>query len=333
MIYFDFYGFTVKLSSSSEDLLRLIKLNFSYFHVKELKEVHLEIEAFLKNGAEFLPKELVAKKQSVNSITYDLGDLRYNDYYGEALSILDYRNSSAKIFSSNINRLHEITYLLMMSRQGKWCDKKGIHKIHSMAVANEKKNLLVMLPMKGGKSTLFTKFLAESKFQLISDDSPCVNSKGEILNFPIRFGIEKKPMYEELLSSINKESIFTLQRNLYGEKILVDMMFFHNRIAKPKKETVLVQGFRQNGGGFKVKKVAKVQMLKYLLINMTVGVGLPMVIEYFIENNIRDHLGNINIFLKRLYSTTNLLFKSDCYFAYMGNDIDKNFNEIKKLMK
>ena len=286
MIYFDFYGFTVELSSPSKELLDLLKLNFSYFHVQTVKKPKLKIEAKLESGEKYLPVNLKASKQSINSITYDCGSLRYNNYYGEALSLLNYDNGTAQIFSTCINRLHEITYLLIMSRQGKWCDKNGIHKIHSMAVANNQKNLLVMLPMKGGKSTLFTKFLTDSDFQLISDDSPCVNTNGEILNFPIRFGIENKPMYKALLESIDQKSIFKLQRNLYGEKTLVDMMYFNERIAKPKKKTVLVQGFRRSGNGFELEKISKLKMLKYLLINMTVGVGLPMVIEYFIENKL-----------------------------------------------
>ena len=332
MIYFDFYGFVVELKSSSDELIDIIRKNFSYFESNN-KKSSFKITAIIEEDlSSLIPKKLTALKQSINSMTFEQNGLRYNDYYGKAVTIINYKNNYAYAYAKDINQLHEIVYLLIMSRQGKACDKRSLHKIHAMAVSSGKKNLILMLPMKGGKSTMFTKFLSETDHNLISDDSPCINSNGDLLNFPIRFGIENKPMYKNLLEKIESKHVFKLYREQFGEKILVDFKAFENRIKKPSDKNILIQGFRTSSSGCRTQSVSKIKMFKFLFINMTIGVGLPMIIEYFIENTVSDHFGNFLIFTKRLKATLMLLIKSECYFVYLGNDVDLNFTKLNQLL-
>jgi hypothetical protein len=331
---YNFFGFKVTLNSDHPKLISIINQNFSMYLDSNSPHADLQIYAYIDtNLKDKIPKGLVSIKQSINSISYQKGSTRFNDYYGVAVTELDYKKNIAKIWAKDLNRLHELTYLLIMSRQGKWCDKNGIHKIHAMGIKGTSKNLLLMLPMKGGKSTMFAKFLEETKFDLISDDSPVINSNGTVSNFNIRFGLENRPMYQPLLDQIDKKHIFTLQRDQFGEKTLIDFKAFKDRISKPHKKNILIQGVRINSDQVLIEEMSKILMFKYVFVNMTIGVGLPMIIEYFIENNIKDHFGNFHIFFKRLVASIRLINNSKCYYSEMGYDIQKNFEALEKLAR
>jgi hypothetical protein len=333
MIFFDFYGFVVKLVSKNGELIKLMEKNFSLFLCAQKKE-KLLIEGIVQKELDgIIPTGMIASKQSINSVTFDNDNIRYNNYYGRAISILNYKTNQSSVYAKEVNDLHEIIYLLIMSRQGKWCDKSGIHKIHAMSVSDIEKNLILMLPMKGGKSTLFAKFLEKTEYSLVSDDSPVIDSKGNLLNFPIRFGLEDRPHYKGLLENIDQQYLFHLEREQYGKKILVDFKAFQQRVTEPCKKNILIQGFRINSQSCQIQKISRLEMFRYLFVNMVVGVGLPMIIEYFIENTLKDHVGNLLIFFKRLKASVSLLLKSECYVSYMGYDIDNNFKTIKSLLK
>lgn len=331
-IKLNFYGFNIDITSESEEIIDLMNKNFSYFVSEMDNQNNLSIEVkIVENPLNYLPKDLVSTKQTINSISYDVGNIRYNDYYGEVLSVFNYKNETAVIYGNDINRLHEITYLIILSRQGKWSDTNGLHKIHAMAVNKNDKNLIVMMPMKGGKSTLFTKFLKD-KYNIISDDTPMINSKGEILNFPIRFGLEQKEYYKELLECIPEKFKFKLNREEFGTKVLVDTKFFRDLLSKPAEKSILVNGIRHSGEKCLIKKVSKLIMLKNLITHMIVGIGLPMVIEYFLETRVTDHFKNLRILYKRILASIKLMKKSECYTVYMTYNIDENYSEIKKLI-
>jgi hypothetical protein len=333
MIIFNFYGFIVKITSKNKELINLIEKNFSLF-ISDEKRIKFSIDVIEQQHLDgIIPEGLVSIKQSLNSITFEMKGLRYNNYYDRAVTVIDYKSNEAKVYAKDLNDLHEITYLMIMSRQGKWCDQRGLHKIHAMAVSDSKKNLILMLPMRGGKSTLFTKFLERTSLSLVSDDSPVINSRGVLYNFPIRFGLEDKPQYRSLISTIKKEYIFSLEREQFGKKILIDFKAFQNRVRTPPSKNILIQGFRKNNNSCSLKRISRLRMFKYVFINMTIGLGLPMVIEYFIENNLRDHIRNLVIFLKRLKATLCLLMKSECYISYMGYDSDINYTKLRSLLK
>lgn len=331
---FDFYGFKVLVDTDIKFLKEKLKLDFNYF-VKDFDSnenlyIHVKLNDEYKN---LIPQGALATKQTINSITYDVNDLRFNDYYGEALSIYNYSTQKCEIYSHCEKRLHEIVYLIILSRQGKWLDKNGFHKIHAMGVSKDNKNLILMLPMKGGKTTTFTTFLEDESFDLISDDTPIVDSKGDIKSFPIRIGIEDNKKNQKLLEKVPDSFKSELLRKQYGSKKLIDITYFEQRLTNPTgNKTILVQGFRYNSNKCEINKIGKLKMFKYLVINMIVGIGLPMIIEYFLESSFKDKFVNISILMKRTFAAIRLLIKSQCYEVYLGTDVENNVKKLKLLL-
>lgn len=331
---FNFYCFQVNVSSPEEKIHELLKIDFRYFLKSNTIKKTLKLELYLvEDLSGLVPKGLIANKQSINSMTYDLGKVRYNDYYGEVVSVFDYKNESCKIYAKNLNRLHEVSYLVILSRQGKWCDRNGLHKIHAMSITKNDKTMVLMLPMKGGKSTLFTQFLEKKEVGLVSDDSPVVNFSGDILPFPIRFGLEQREVYKDLIDSIPAEYKSILERKQYGSKVLVDLTYYKERIGKVGSKIILIQGVRHNSTKTIIKKINFFKMYKYLITNLVVGIGLPMIIEYFLESSLKDKITNTQILFSRSWSAFRLTLKSENYLVYMGTDIVGNAENIDKLFE
>lgn len=328
----NFYGFKIQIQTKLKVIEQKLRVDFNYFVQEFNEKPNLNIIIELKeNITSCLPENLVATKQSFNSITYDVGSIRYNDYYGEVVTKFDYQNESCFVYGLDEGRIHEVVYLVILSRQGKWFDRNGMHKIHAMGVSKNNKNMLLMLPMRGGKTTTFTKFLEDDTYNIISDDSPVIKLNGDVKLFPIRLGVEQVNRYEKLLQSIPAEFKSELSRKQFGTKSLIDLLYFKDRLQKVGVHNILVQGIRSNSNKFEVKKINKFQMFNHLVTNMIVGIGLPMIIEYFLESSIKDKVVNFRILVSRTIAAINLLLNSDCYLVHLGTNVDANVSGLKKL--
>ncbi|MBC77407.1 MAG: hypothetical protein CME64_15490 [Halobacteriovoraceae bacterium] len=331
--YFNFHGFTIKVELESEEMANLLIKDFAYFQSQETGEVDLSIKAEITEEIdEKVPTGLATVKQNVRAMTFEKGNLRYNYFYGQAVSIINYRTNVIEVFAKTESYLHEIIYLAILSRETKYHDQNGLHKIHAFGVSKGDTALIGMMNMKGGKTTLFSYFLDEDGYELLSDDTPLINARGEVLPFPIRLGFELNSYTQEKLSKY-KNKAYRFERVEYGPKDLINILEFKNKVSAPKKKTVLFQGIRVHRDGHpEVKEIKKLKMLKYLVKNMIVGVGLPMVIEYYLESSFKDKLINIKTILMRSFAALSLLRNSRCYEVYLTNEPQKNFLGVKGLL-
>ena len=164
-----------------------------------------------------------------------------------------------------------------------------------------------------------------------NDNSPVIDLYGNLHAFPIRFGVEPRPMYDDIIKNIPSNFKSTLQRKQYGEKVLVDLTFYGDRVGDIGEKIILVQGKRHNSDKTIIKKVSFFLMYKYLVTNLVVGIGLPMIIEYFLESSLRDKVTNLKILISRALSAFFLCAKSEKYLVFMGTDIEANAREIEEL--
>lgn len=329
--YLNFYGVWASVYSPSEELISKLSLDFDFF-LHELgpkHETHFVFEFFLKKPpAERLPKK-VSQRQSLNSLTFDQDRRRFNDYHGRALSIYDYEIEKGEIYSLDFNKLHELSYLMILSRIGKTLDLKGLHKIHAFSVAKEGQVLIGMMPMKGGKSTLFKELIKDREIEMISDDSPLISLNGEVYAFPIRIGFEER--VNDLFIQDESLNTYTLEREKYGTKHLISTRGLVNRIYQgPQNKIILFVGQRANHDECIIESVSKIKIMPSLIINLVIGVGLPVIFEYFWEHTWRDFFIKSRIALQRLYTGLRLLIKSQTYRIELGRDIEKNAKVIKQ---
>ena len=265
-----------------------------------------------------------ASFQSLNSITYEDGHTRFNDYYGKALTIYDYRDERAQIYAPSLEKLHELTYLIVLSRVGKKLDMAGLHKLHAFGIVKNSKALLGVMPMKGGKSTHFLQFIKDESVGILSDDTPLVNRWGKVYPFPVRIGLEEGAKHSL------KGAIYSLDREFYGKKILISLEGLPNPIGGEYDQIILFRGIRYNGNKCVVKATCRWFLLGALIKYQVIGIGLPMILEYFWERGMRDFFRKSYIAGSRFVSSILLLWRSQTYTVFLGHDPKENARVMRE---
>lgn len=323
--WFDFYGVLVQISSPESDLLQRVKQDFSHFYTQAPHPApHYKFYVQKsKPPWEKIPS-LPTIFQSLNSLTYEDEQKRFNDYYGKALTIYDYSKDCAEIYSLSLEKLHELTYLIVLSRVGKKMDMMGLHKLHAFGVVKNGTALLGIMPMKGGKSTHFLQLIKDEKMGIISDDTPLISRWGKVLPFPLRIGVEEGA--EHAL----RGTIYSLQREFYGKKTLISLEGLPNPIGGKCDQIILFKGIRHRGSECVIKPTAKLFFLSALIKGQVIGLGLPMILEYFWEQGFRDFCRKSYIAGSRFLSSLLLLWRSQTYTVFLGNDPRENARVLKE---
>lgn len=328
---FNFYDEVIRIYSNSAALLDRLQMDFSFFLVKNSENFEYQITALLAPMNRSIIPKAVADRQSLQSLAYDLGEIRYNDYYGKLLSRYDYATERGELWSSDIEKLHEVTYLLILSRIGKALDMRGMHKVHAMSFSHGNYCITGMMPMKGGKSTLLAHLLKDPKISVISDDCPLVSRSGKIIAFPLRIGIDQLPKSIELIEP--DKNRYKMQRDFYGEKNLIALTGLHHEIARVGAKQILFVGRRTNGLPPKLIKKSRLSMIKPIFINMIIGIGLPMVMEYFWQTGFKDFCRKSFIAISRSFSALSLILRSQCYEFQLSNNSNENAEYLLQYFK
>jgi hypothetical protein len=330
-LVFNFYQYKIKINSDLEGLLKDLAEDFSYF-LSSTATNDPVLELNIKNQkAPKIPVGLLAKSQSFNSIRYTQNDLTYFDFYGKVLQIENVKYKTSVFYGEDEARLYEVVYLYILSLSGKDLDLHHLHKIHAASVLVDNKIIINMMPMKGGKSTWLLHMIKKfPQLQMISDDTPLVDIDGNVLVFPTRMAVDLET-YQKV--GLNVPNLRSFKREQYGEKVLIDYAALNIKVAKNSdlkiKKIILLDSHRISGDVPTIKKIGKIATLTSLMRHMVIGVGLPIIAEYFVRFNLIDFIKLSFIFYCRLWAAIRLILKADAYRVGMSNDIGKNIQLLK----
>lgn len=314
VVEFCFYDVGLSIASASHELLDNLARDFHYFAGPAAPTRKVSIEANLAPPPwEKIPVQF-ASRITPNAAIYDRGNVRFNDYQGEALAIYDFAGEEGEVWSENADLLYEITYLLCLSRIGEIHDLRRIHRVHALGIAVGNKGALVLLPESGGKSTLCMEMLRHPEVRLLSDDTPLV-SRGKLLPFPTRIGIRDAKSI-----GIDPKYLRTMRRRNREPKTLLDVDYFQDRIASETSPDVVIVGARRNGNDSWIEPISPAKALPALMANLVFGLGLPQVVEFFLRGGSSDVLRKFSIVSFRLAAVANLLWQAKCYRLALGRD-------------
>jgi hypothetical protein len=315
-LYLNFHDHIILVTSNEGATLTKLREEFHFFVQEEAQTVQTTVELFRETPPE-LPSMVAVKILETCSI-YRIGPRRYIDYRGQALTIWDKQEESIRIYSLDQERLYEIAFLAVHSILGQELDKKGLCRVHALGVSLGKINALVMLPSKGGKSTLLTHLLENPEIKIISDDMPLVDMAGGVHVFPSKISVDVKP--ED--GPLSKLAWTEFVRTQYPPKWTAGLSQLKNRIEPqaPKHHTLLIAGHRLSHGQSILTPVPKWKMIAPMFEHMITGVGLPQIIEMFLNFNFTDILKLFYHGLIRSICAFQLVRKAKCYHFYMGPD-------------
>lgn len=316
----DFHNHTILVRASVETILQSLKDEFHFFARESVTQVDWSLS--INKDAPPEITSVVAHKITDTCAVYRLGSKKVMDYFGKAQVIWDEMEKTIEIFSIDEDRLYELAFLAIHSLIGQKLDQDGLCRIHALGVSFKNKNAVVMLPSKGGKSTLLTHLMTHPEINIISDDMPLVSLKGEIYPFPSKISLDEVPK-TGALKDLNWR---LFNRTHYPPKFTASLAQFKDRIDTHSShhETILIAGFRLSSGKSMLSPVSRLKMIKPLLEHMIVGVGLPQVIEMFLAFNLTDLLKMSYHACIRTICAVKLLMRSECMYFYMGPDREAN---------
>lgn len=315
-LYLNFHDHIILVSCNEDAVCKKLEEEFHFFVVSEATHVETTIDLYL----EAVPEIPATKAHKIHEtcIVYEIGSRRYLDYQGEALTIWDRMEDSVRIYSLNQDRLYELGFLSIHSLLGQNLDKKGLCRVHAMAVSLGSANAVVMLPSKGGKSTLLTNLLENPEVKIISDDMPLIDTSGFVHAFPSKISMNVPPATGPLSQLKWQE----YKRAFYPVKWTAGLSQLEARIERQSfhKKTLLIAGYRLSQGNSILTPVPRWKMISPLMEHMVMGFGLPQILEMFLNFNFLDIFKLGFHACVRSFCAIQLVRKSECYHLYLGPD-------------
>ncbi len=308
--------------------MQKLEQEFHFFVTTEETHPEIEINLLLEPPPEM--PSMIASKLLENAAVYRLGSRQYVDYFGEALTIWDQTQNNVEIFTTNSDRLYELAFLAIHSLLGQELDRDGIVRLHAVAVSLKNINAIVMLPSKGGKSTLLKYLIENPEIKIISDDMPLCDTKGRIFPFPSKMSLGELPESGPL----SKLEWHEFKRHHYPTKWTASLSQMKDRLDKHPENNlnILVAGHRLSSGQSILSEVPKWKMIKPVIEHMIMGLGLPQIIELFLKFNFTDLFKLPYHAAIRSVCAFHLVRKSKCYYFYMGPDKTYNAQQLLELM-
>lgn len=323
----DFHHHIILVKGAEAAVEDKLKSEFHFFlSPDKYPELTIELNYGVLPPTPSLPVEKILE----TCLIYRLGKRKYVDYFGEALTIVDDDSKTISITSASVERLFELAFLTIHSRAGDMLDRAGFSRIHAMAVSYKNVNAVVMLPSKGGKSTLLTYLLENPDIKIIADDMPLVDRSGRILPFPTKISMTERPDSGEL-SKLNWNEFM---RAHYPPKWTASLSSIPERleISPEKNPVLLLNGVRLSHGESLITPATKWQMIPGVLEHMIIGMGLPQIIEIFLQFRITDVLKMITHAFLRTWCAVMLVKRADTFTFYIGHDKAYNAQLLLNLM-
>ena len=317
-VSFDFYGLHLALRSTDKATVEGIRRDFSYFE-KPSDIAQVSIEVFAEKPDFTSLPNLRASIYTLDYVCYYTKEDVFSDYHGKALRVFNSKRKNYRIYSENADLRYEISYLTVLAVVGQHLDSKHIHRVHALGISRNGQAILILLPEKGGKTTLALRLLRSGQVKLLSEDSPLITRRGEVLPFPLRLGI--LPGGE---GDIPRKYLHPVHYMRVGTKLLVDVDYYADKISPPCNPGIILLGERALGCESKIEPAGRLSASKGFIKNAVIGLGLHQGMEYLLGRNTWETFGKTGLAFSRLNNSVKILRRSKVYRYVIGHDIERN---------
>lgn len=329
---YHFLSVTVEVSCHDLDLLALLDRDFGFFaastgRFQEQRQIKINLET-QELSRKHLP-DVSSSQITPRYIIYKDGESRWIEYYeGRAYCHWNFQTNSGTIWSTDQTLLHELTYLVILSRVGEALDQLGLHRVHAGGFAKKGKGFILVLPSGGGKTTLTTQLMhLDNTVKLISDDTPIITDDGRLHAFPCRLGFTSKP------EGFTDDDIRPFFRAEHGLKWLVDLSSFDGRIQASCPLEGIIIGRRSLTAPAYFSRVHKIRVMKDIFSSLVVGVGLPQLVEFILCSSPRELWRFFRSVCFRMKTAISIILTAKTYEIGLGPDINQNTRCLSDLVE
>jgi len=327
-MFIDIHGLVIQTHCRSEELLARLLRPFKYF-IKDsgLPAVGIFIQAAEPPYDSF--PSLKASFSTPRNIVFKGIGIKIIDYFGKGVIVEESGGQKFTIYGTDPNFLQETFYLLVMSKFGQYCDKKGILRIHALTFSFRDCAVIFSANAGGGKSTMAFALLENDNFKIISDDEALINSSGRVLPLPIRIGT----LDENKIKSIPSDYVYEIDRMEFGSKHFIDMEYWDNRLEKRElQKKIYFVAHRLINGDPYIEKITGYRAFVSLIGAAVIGFGLYQGLEFVFNNPLKEIMTLTPVFLRRTASAINFAKETDCYQIYLSRDTEKNFRALEEFI-
>ena len=247
-------------------------------------------------------------------------------FFGKAWVDYYYARGTCEIFCADPDAAYESCYFALMSYVGERLDKMGIHRVHGLAIANDRGGVLFLAPSGTGKSTLALEALRNQGVRILSDDIPLVNRAGELLGFPQRIALRERPQIEDAF-------VRKFKRQTYGEKFVVGGRYFSDRVAlhAPLNRIVLM---RRRAGTMdtSIQPQSRARLTLELLRWLVIGHETPQIAELFLRFSPDELVSRVAIFASRVRCLVALVRRHNSTVLDLVSDPKINAIQVLSLL-
>lgn len=326
-VFLDIYGYQVEIRCASAGILDGLRDDFAFFSTGTFSQNYSVVEVIEGEPPYHELPPARATVYTPRNVSYRSGNLTLIDYSGRALGIHNRLTGNFRLYSRDLDLLYEATYLFLLSQCGEVLDAHGMHRVHALGVSVQGRAALVLLPMGGGKSTLGAHLLRYRDISLLSDDSPLVDSRGTIHAFPLRIGL--LPGGE---GSIPDNQLRRINRMEFGPKLLVNYSYFADRVVRAADPCLLLLGRRSLAATCSVHRAGKASVLRSLVVNCVVGMGLFQGMEFVFNRGPGELVRKAAVAFSRFKACFRLLSRCETYYVDLGRDAEHNAQTVRELL-
>ncbi len=261
-------------------------------------------------------------------VCYETQGIKHVYYSSNDYVRYDYRRNIAAVYSEDSDRLHELVYLVLVSKVGELMEEIGFHRIHALGFSYQGKGVLFVSPMGGGKTTLGLSLLKSFPIRLVSDDTPLLDSQCKLHPFPLRIGVR---VDAPIPFPVDRLDLRHFKRRQFEDKVLIDIDFFQGKIEKNSVRLYClligkIPGSRKEKCS--IRPANHLILLPVLLKNLVLGIGIAQVKEYFLKRSASDFCGKIAVVLQRLFLCLRIILKCRSFIVTLGNDSHNNASTV-----
>jgi hypothetical protein len=326
----DVHGLRVAVTGDWPELIEELRLDFAWFERPgdgAAPDVEVSIERRPPDFDAFgdLPATFVTPR----NVVYHHDGRTVVDYFGHAVSVLDPSGSRIAIQGEEKPLVQQAAYLFLLSRIGQHLDARRLPRLHGLGLAGAQGAVVVMLPSGGGKSTLALRALRAPGVELISEDSPLIDGRGNLHPFPLRIGVN--PTDADLLP---QEQVRTVERLEFHPKLVLELEAFEDRIvSSPLPLRHLVLGRRRLGREARLERAPRRAALGPLFREAVVGVGLYQGMEFVLQRGAADVLRQAGPAFTRARCCAAGLARASVWRLDVGRDHDRNWAALEPLLQ
>lgn len=313
-LYFDFAGCAVEFATEDGGLAAALAYDFAAFAAGPRQPL-VRLEARPEAPPAVLPPpRLVTRRWSV--LRSEPGR-RLVWYPGGALCDYDYAARSGTISSADPSLLHELSYLLILSRAGEELDRLGLHRLHAGALGWDGSALLFCGQRGAGKTTLLLELLKDAGFSLLSDDTPLADAGGTVRPFPARLGLGLDSPHLADYGGLKD-----LRRRHYPPKKLLDPVAAGFRLSRPLPAGGVF--LLRRGPSPRIKRAPPGACAAELALSLAAGWGVPQLAEYFLRLAPADMAAKAGILFSRLRAAAAIAGRAPCHIFELAPDRKAN---------